>query len=152
MVPENMPKTMALPHCPRRCTFTAAMMLFAVLRSVARQCVAAVAMFGFSLNVATPTIAHGCAHPAGAEAAAAGAAHQGHHSEPAPAESSHGKKCQCVGHSCGTALAVPTPVATGPRVVPVVMASVHLDQADRLPAVAQHLLPFAVGPPISVPA
>ena len=130
-------------------TFTAAMMPLSVLRSISRQCVAAVAMFGFSLNVATPTIAHGCAHPAGAEVPAAGAAHQGHHADPAPAESSHGKKCQCVGHSCGTALAVPTPVATGPRVVPAVTESVPLYRADRLPAVAQHLLPFAVGPPSS---
>ena len=128
------------------------MMPLSLLRSVARQCIAAVAMFGFSLNVATPTIVHGCAHPAGAEAPAAGAAHQGHHSNPVPAESSHGKKCQCVGHSCGTAFAVPTPVATGPRVVPVVIESFLVYRADRLPAVAQHLLPFAVGPPSSIPA
>ena len=128
------------------------MMSLSLLRSVARQCVAAVAMFGFSLNVATPTIAHGCAHPARAEAPAASSAHQGHHPDPGPAESSHGKKCQCVGHSCGTALAVPTPVATGPRVVPAVMESVRIYCADRLPAVAQHVLPFAVGPPSSIPA
>ena len=125
------------------------MMPLSLLRSVARQCIAAVAMFGFSLNVATPTIAHGCAHPAGAMA---GAAHQGHHPDPAPSESSHGKKCQCVGHSCGTSLAVPAPVATGPRVVPAVSESVHLYRADRRPAVSQHLLPFAVGPPSSIPA
>jgi len=148
-VPESMPKTVALPCCPRTCTFTAAMMPLSLLRSAARQCIAAVAMFGFSLNVATPTIAHGCAHPAGAMA---GAAHQGHHPDPAPAESSHGKKCQCVGHSCGTALAVPAPVATGPHVVPAVIVSVPLYRADRQPAVAQHLLPFAVGPPSSIPA
>jgi hypothetical protein len=126
------------------------MSLFA--RSVARRCLAAVAMFGFSLNVATPTIAHGCAHPAAAQAAAAGASHHGHHSEPAPADASHGKKCQCVGHSCGTALAVPTPVATAPGVVPTVSESIQSHRVDRLPAVAQHLLPFAVGPPGSIPA
>jgi len=128
----------------------AAMMPLSVLRSVARQCIAAAAMFGFSLNVATPTIAHGCAHAASAGASAA-AAHQGHHPGSAPADASHGKKCQCVGHSCGTALAVPTPAATAPRVVPAVSESLHVYRADRLPAVAQHLLPFAVGPP-SLPA
>ena len=129
----------------------AAMMPLSVLRSVARQCIAAVAMFGFALNVATPTIAHGCAHQAIAGASAA-AAHQGHHPDPAPADASHGKKCQCVGHSCGTALAVPTPVATAPRVVPAISESLPVYRADRLPAVAQHLLPFAVGPPSSLPA
>ena len=106
-------------------------------------------MFGFSLNVATPTIAHGCAHVA---AAGAGAAHHGHHSDPAPADASHGKKCECVGHSCGTAIAVPTPVAMAPRVAPTVSESFQVHVADRLPAVAQHLLPFAVGPPGSLPA
>ena len=128
------------------------MMPLSVLRSVARQSLAAVAMFGFSLNVATPTIAHGCAHVA-AEMPAAGAMHHGHHPEPAPSEQpSHGKKCQCVGQTCGTALAVPTPVASAPRAVPTVAESVHVYRADRLPAVAQHILPFAVGPPGSIPA
>lgn len=106
-------------------------------------------MFGFSLNVATPTIAHGCAHPAGAEATAG---HHGHHSDPAPADASHGKKCQCVGHSCGAALAVPTPGATALRAAATVSESRHVYRADRLPAVAQHLLPFAVGPPSRIPA
>jgi hypothetical protein len=129
----------------------AAMMRLSALRSVARQCIAAVAMFGFSLNVATPTIAHGCAHPASAGTPVA-AAHHGHHPDSAPADASHGRKCQCVGHSCGTALAVPTPVATAPRAVPAVSASLHVYRADRLRAVAQHLLPFAVGPPSSIPA
>jgi hypothetical protein len=129
------------------------MMSLGVFRPVARQFVAAAAMFGFSLNVATPTIAHGCAHVA-AEAPMAGAAHQGHHPDPAPSDqSSHGKKCQCVGQSCGTAFAIPAPVATGPRPAPVVVAhSLPVPSADRLPAVAQHLLPFAVGPPGSIPA
>ena len=130
-------------------TFPAVMMSFSVLRPVARRFIAAVAMFGFSLNVATPTIAHGCAHPAGAElpAMGAGATRHGHHSDTAPADASHGKKCQCVGHSCGTALAAPTPLAMAPRVVATVSESVQTYRADRLPAVAQHLLPFAVGPP-----
>jgi hypothetical protein len=130
------------------------MMSPAVLRSLTRQCIAAAAMFGFSLNVATPTIAHGCAHPASAESpmAGAGATQHGHHTDPAPADASHGKKCQCVGHSCGTALAVPTPAATAPRVVPTVSESVQVHGAHRLPAAAQHLLPFAIGPPGSIPA
>lgn len=124
----------------------------AVFRSVARQVVAAAAMFGFSLNMVTPTIAHGCAHVA-AEAPVAGAAHHGHHPDPVPADQpSHGKKCRCVGQSCGTALAVPTPVATGPRPVAAVTRTVQVPSADRLPAAAQHLLPFAVGPPGSLPA
>ncbi len=127
------------------------MMSLAAVRSLARQCVAAVAMFGFSLNVATPTIAHGCAHVATEAMASAG--HHGHHSDPAPAEQApHGKKCQCVGQSCGTAMAVPTPLAMGPHFVPTVVESVQVHGADRLPAVAQHLLPFAVGPPSSIPA
>jgi len=130
------------------------MMPTSMLRSVARQCIAAVAMFGFSLNVATPTIMHGCAHPASAGAQASGGMHaagHGHHQAPAE-RPSHGKTCQCVGHSCGTALAVPASVATGPRAVPIVTRSELVRSADRLPAVAQHLLPFAVGPPSSIPA
>ncbi len=130
------------------------MMSHSVLRSVVRRCIAAVALFGFSLNVATPTSMHGCAHPAPAVAPAASGIHAGHHgqpADPAPSEpSSHGTTCQCVGHSCGTMLAVPTPVATGPRAVPVVTRSEPVRSADRLPAVDQHLLPFAVGPPSSL--
>jgi hypothetical protein len=130
------------------------MMPISVLRSVARQCVAAAALFGFSLNVATPTVMHGCAHPASVAAQASGSTHaDGHGHQPAPAEqSSHGKTCQCVGHSCGTALALPASVATGPRAVPVIAQSEIVHGADRLPAVRQHLLPFAVGPPSSLPA
>jgi hypothetical protein len=127
------------------------MMSPAVFRSVARQLVAAAAMFGFSLNVATPTIAHGCAHLA-AEAPTAGAAHHGHHPDPARVDHpSHGKKCLCVGQSCGTAFAVPTPVATAPRFAPAITRSAQIHSTDRLPAVAHHLLPFAVGPP-GIPA
>jgi hypothetical protein len=111
-------------------------------------------LFGFSLNVATPTIMHGCAHPAPAVAPAAGEIHAGHHGQSADhgpsKQSSHGKTCQCVGHSCGTMLAVPTPVASGPRAVPVVTRPEPVQSADRLPAVDQHRLPFAVGPPSSL--
>ena len=132
----------------------AAMSSLSALRSLARQCLAAAAMFGFSLNVATPTIAHGCAHPAMAGGqAGVGTAHHPHDSAPVPAdESPHGKKCQCVGHSCGTGLAVLVPASSGPGALPAVLQvpSVHRD--DRLPAVAQHLLPFAVGPPRSLSA
>lgn len=127
------------------------MMPLSRLRSLARQCAAAVAMFGFSLNVATPTIAHGCAHVA-AEASAAGAAHQGHHPDPAPSEQSHAKKCACVGMSCGTAVAVPAPVAMAPRVVPVITRSGHVTRVERLPVATRHLLPYSVGPPSSIPA
>jgi len=128
-------------------------MPFSALRSIARRCVAAAALFGFALNVATPTIMHGCAHPAVAAQALTGV-HSGHHrqqSDQAPTDqSSHGRKCQCVGHSCGTALAVPSPLAAGPRIVPVFTRSEPVHTADRLPAVDQHLLPFAVGPPSSI--
>ena len=130
------------------------MMPFSSLRSVARRYLAGAAMFGFCLNVATPTIAHGCGHPASAGAPAATvhhAAHQGHASAPAPAEQpSHDKKCRCVGHSCGTALAVPVPVAAGPRAVPVFSRNEPVRSADRLSALVQHLLPFAVGPPSGI--
>jgi hypothetical protein len=133
------------------------MMSLGVFRPVARQFVAAAAMFGFTLNVATPTIAHGCAHLAPAGVSMQAMSHPGHGEQapdPAPSDqSSHGKKCQCVGQSCGTAFAIPGPVATGPRPAPVVVAhSLPVPSADRLPAVAQHLLPFAVGPPGSIPA
>ena len=135
-----------------RYTFTAAMMPLSVLRSVARRCLAAAAMFGFSLNVATPTIAHGCAHPAGMPATVAAHASHGNHDQgPAPSgQTAHGKKCECVGHSCGTALAVASSVATGPRGVPSINRTEPVYSAARRPANAQHLLPFAVGPPSSV--
>ena len=122
------------------------------LRSVARQCLAAAAQFGFCLNVATPTIMHGCAHSASAGPQASSGTHAaryGHQPEPAE-QSSRGKTCQCVGHSCGTMLAVPTPVASGPRAVRVVTRPEPVQSADRLPAVDQHRLPFAVGPPSSL--
>lgn len=136
------------------CTFIAAMMPLSVLRSVARQCIAAVAMFGFSLNVATPTIAHGCAHMAPGDASMQAMSHSTHGTQapdPVPSEdSSHGKKCQCVGHSCGTALAVPVSVAMGPSAPRVTSRAEVVPSADRLPAVVQHLLPYAVGPPSSL--
>ncbi len=152
--PETVPNHDVLPDRGWPGTFTPVMMPLSVLRSVARQCIAAAAMFGFSLNVATPTIMHGCAHPASAGAQASGGTHAGRHGhQQAPSEhSSHSKTCQCVGHSCGTVLAVPASVATGPRVVPAITRSELVRSADRLPAVRQHLLPFAVGPPSSLPA
>ena len=122
-----------------------------VLRSVARQCVAAAALFGFSLNVATPTIAHGCAHPATAGMMAESSGTHHPHGSPGPAEQpTHGKKCECVGHTCGAALAVVTPAACGPRVMPVFARAPSVHSVDRLPAIVQHLLPFAVGPPSSL--
>ncbi len=123
------------------------------LRRLARQGLAAVAMFGFSLNVATPTIAHGCSHVTSAGTAVqdeASPAHHGHHSEPAPAgKSTHGTKCECVGHSCGTALAVPAQAASGPRTVAVVTTTESVPDTDRRPAIVRYLLPYAVGPPSS---
>ena len=123
-------------------------------RSLTRRCVAGIAMFGFSLNVATPTAMHGCAHVPSemrAPGAAAHSAHHGHQADPTPADqSSDGGTCHCVGHSCGSALAVPAPRAAGLCVVPVITLAGAVPGADRLPAVDQLLLPFAVGPPRSI--
>jgi hypothetical protein len=147
------PKHDALPTEGLRYTFPDAMIPVSALRSAARQCLAAVALFGFSLNVATPTVMHGCAHPAAAGAQASEGTHARHGHQSAPAESSpHGKTCQCVDHSCGTALAVPASVTTGLRAVPGLTRSEFLPRADRLPVVTQHRLPFAVGPPSITPA
>jgi hypothetical protein len=126
------------------------MMPISALRSVVQQCVAAVAMFGFSLSVATPTIRHGCERAA-PHVAAEPMSHNGHGTHHMPAgQPSRGKQCQCVGHSCGTALAVPTPVAAVPSALFVHTRSEPVHRADRLPAVDQHFLPFAVGPPSSI--
>ena len=123
------------------------------VRSVLRRLLGAVAMFGFSLNVATPTIMHGCAHIE-AEAAASdmASAHDGHHDGHAPAEKPSTKKCQCVGQSCGTAMAEPTPIAAAPHAEPIVTRVAVIHPVLRRPAMAEHLLPFAVGPPSSLSA
>lgn len=121
------------------------------VRSALRRLMGAVAMFGFSLNVATPTIMHGCAHTEAAASEMA-SAHTGHHDGQAPAEKPSTKKCQCVGQSCGTAMAEPTPVAAAPHAEPIITRVVVIHPVNRRPAMAEHLLPFAVGPPSSLSA
>jgi hypothetical protein len=92
----------------------------------------------------TAAPAHGSHHAAAGATSAADTAPQHSHS-PSP------HTCTCLGHCCASSVAV---IRTGGSRVPLaaVVAVVRVAVprvSDRVPAVAEHSLPFATAPPLA---